>query len=806
MLTKEEQAKADRFMQSIASLSKDESGVLLTWLREKFKQNVFLLEDINGGKNSSVGGVIRKWLKIRHEMPVEQRDISTFSSPGEIVRLMPADQDVMISNRQEMLLDRKKSQFESWSHTFASGMTLTIPLSMFGAVSNSIGTTWCTGAMKDNRFEAYSLNSPLLIMRLPNGKMYQATFELEEGAFSGIVSMNGGENDSLPGDLEEFIEMGLTVKNATDEDLSEDEYEEFMTYFSDVIPMMAKNIVRGLKGEWDRVLNNMSRDRDEERPVLDESTIAEHLRDYVPVRVERSHNTAGMLHNVASRAPDASGEEKKEANVPPGSAGDLLSALDRRSFTDAIIELRSILSRKDDPERVDEVLREFGQKAPRSFLVEIVSGITSSSDFMSRNGSVLALFKALGPDQFGSFMADLWNSHSEHRKIANMVMFMMVDSELAGAYPTFIQEASKDIEDTENLNILDFGANRIEMARAEDISALPQHIQSLPWMDRQNRDAVRLGFLIDCFDHVRNEQSLPLPRILELASEYPIFTDGMRQYPSAVLRALFPNPDKIDERDYVSLVSKMFEIKEQSLEDDNTWSNSYDVIAAALVSRFPDTKFKDKNIRQACLTALCAMDRSATKMAPREHRWLFDAFAFRSLQVDDEAYCDSRIETNNIRRFGLMDFASAAYFLRSNDISEKEIHRIVQTSQLSSMVPHHTQETVGLVEQISEKLSANPASPVLMYEVPEDILEDFKKLQGVGKRQIDSGVESFRDAAKAFMKFHGDGDFEPSYLAAALDSAADNVSNQQRVFHSVTQKIEVAPENNPKDTMLSPVG
>lgn len=789
MLTKAEQAKADRALQSIASIEKDGDGSLLAWLRNGFESGVFLLEDINGGKNSSVGATIRKWLKVRHEMPVEQRSISAFSSPGEIVRFMPADNGVMISNRQDMLFDRQKGQFESWSHTFPSGMTLTIPLSMFGAVSNSIGTTWCTGAMKYNRFADYAEDSPLLIMRLPNGKVYQATFNLEPEEFSHLILMNGGDpGEYIEEALEHFIENGLTVKNSTDEDMSEADYNEFMRFFADVIPMMGKTIVAGLKDEWRVQLSNAEVDRDEDLPVLDEETVCEHLQNFVPFIVAPETSLNDSLVTV----PDAGNYKPAEPKYPDGAADDLLSAMERGSFVDAILELRVILSRSKEPERVDAVLQEFGQKVSRSFLFEILDGMNSSSDFMTKNGSVLALFKALGPDRFSAFMSDAWDDKHDRRKAANLIMFTMCDPELSAAYPKFLETMSKDISDPNQLNVLDFASHRVEMADVEDIAGLSERVLSLPWMNKTDRDAIRLGYLVDAIDRVREECPMTLEDILNTVSEYSVFSEGMKQYPDGVLHVLLPGHGKISEKDYVSFVSRMFEIKERNHFDDfNDWSDGYDVIASALVSKFESIDFKDSNIRLACLAALSSMDRSAVKLATREQRWIFDAFAFRHVETDDYSCDDPRLVTNSVRRFGLYDNHGAAFFLRENGIVDN-LSGLLSKSQLSSLVQHHDSKTVALIEKISAGVAADPAHRLLTQGIPKDLLPAFTELTDVGKRQIEAGMEGFRAASAAFSKFRGDESFEASTLSGALDDSVACIETQRRNFNFFVDNVKEA--------------
>ena len=281
--TKAEEARADRLMQSIASPGKGDAPQILAWLRDGWSRKVFLLEDISSGRNSSVGTAIGQWVRGRHALPTHQHEISAFRSPGDIVRAMPQSLvEPVISNRQDMLLDRSKAQIESWSHTFPSGMTLTVPFTAFAAVSASVGTTWCTGAMKDNRFEQYAEMTPLLIMRLPSGEMYQASFDASESGLTETVQADGGSAENLSSSLERFISNGLTVKNAMDENLTLDQYQGFMPFFQDVIPMLARYIDAAYGGEWERIVAAVSSDEDVNDDLeMDVSHLSQLLTDAV---------------------------------------------------------------------------------------------------------------------------------------------------------------------------------------------------------------------------------------------------------------------------------------------------------------------------------------------------------------------------------------------------------------------------------------------------------------------------------------------------------------------------------------------
>ncbi len=228
------------------------------------------------------------------------------------------------------------------------------------------------------------------------------------------------------------------------------------------------------------------------------------------------------------------------------------------------------------------------------------------------------------------------------------------------------------------------------------------------------------------------------------------------------------------------------------IDDFNDWSDGYDVIASALVSKFESIDFKDGNVRLACLAALSSMDRSAVKLATREQRWIFDAFAFRHVETDDfHSLIDPQLVTNSVRRFGLYDNQGAAFFLRENGIVDN-LGGLLSKSLLSSLVQHHDSKTVALIEKISAGVAADPAHRLLTQGIPKDLLPAFTELTDIGKRQIEAGMEGFRAASAAFSKFRGDESFEASTLSGALDDSVACIETQWRNFNLFVDNVKEA--------------
>lgn len=779
MLSKAEEAKADRLMQSIASIGKSDSPDILKWLREGWANKVFLLEDISSGRNSSVGTAIRNWLRGRSSLPADKQEIFAFRSPGDLVRAMPGSlAQPEISNRQDMLLDRNKAQLESWSHTFPSGMTLTVPFSMFAATAASIGTTWCTGAMKDNRFRQYAEMTPLLIMRLPSGEMYQASFDVAENGLTETVQADGGNAECLAGALERFISNGLTVKNAIDEDLTSDQYLKFMPFFQDVIPMLARYIERTYGGEWGRILEAIASDEDVDDDLeMDVSHLCQLLTDAVAGGEEEPDEDEEMMGpdddlvsapSLATSKPDVTVMPVRPVSADHPANLSALTDSSPKAVRDA---LRRILldcgpdGQSEHAEAID-ALRQFGSRVDTDFLLSVIDGFNYSdffSTFGEHNASIPALIESLGTDRFGDFMAEAWQRGGNFRKVAFSIMSGAADTRISKSYPRFFDGINiKEIDDGSQAQVIDLVAMRSEIVRAENASDLPDHIRNLPWMNEQDRNAVRLGYLIEGAERLREVGSFDIKNVIEIMREYSPITEEMKAFPEGMAR-LLSKDGTFSQADYIETVAVLFDFKERSFFDDHAeWTGANDALASTLIAKFEDIRFSDEKTRTACIAALAAMDRKAIRLAPREQRWLFEAFAFRGVESDpDDVFgLDETIKTTQTREVSIDEGQPGWEFMAANDVPAEEVDRIKMASRLSSFIPHPDSTVLSEIESVRFGV------------VPE------AEVHVLARRVYDTGMKQFHDATDAFSRAFAhiirSGEYQ-SVLGEAMEQSVKDV-------------------------------
>ncbi len=818
--TKAEEAKADRLMQSIASLGKDDAPQILAWLRDGWRRKVFLMEDISSGRNSSVGTAVGNWLRGRHALPAHQHEISAFRSPGDIVRAMPQTMvEPVISNRQDMLLDRSKAQLESWSHTFPSGMTLTVPFTAFAAVSASIGTTWCTGAMKENRFEQYAEMTPLLIMRLPSGEMYQASFDVAESGLTGTVQMDGGSAENLSGSLERFINNGLTVKNAMDEDLTPEQYQGFMPFFQDVIPMLARYIERAYGGEWERILEAVSPDEDVDDDLeMDVSHLCQLLTDSVVGGDEPEEDEAfapdggqapesdtpaartSVLAEAVTERLGAAGIGVR-ANVLAEAAMTRPLSADHSANMAAIFDsspavVRNALRRilldcgpAGQPEHAEaiETLHQFGSRADTAFLLEVIDGFNSSDFFTTfgeETGAISALVESMDTDRFGDLMAEAWQQSGNLRKVAFSIMSGLSDNRLVNSYSRFFDGIDmEETGDRSQAQVIDFVAMRSEMVQAGNASGLPEHIRGMPWMNDQDRDAVRLGYLIEGAERMRQTGQFGIRDVLGIMLEYSPITEGMKAFPDGMAR-LLTRDGTFSSADYIETVATLFDAKERSVFDDHIeWDGAYDAIASTLIAKFDDIRFPDTNTRTACIAALSAMDRKAVRLAPREQRWLFDAFAFRGVEADEMFGLDEKIKTSHTRGASIDDGKAAWEFMSANDVPSEDVDRARMASRLSSLIPHPDSAVLAEIESVR----SGSASEV--------------EVGALARRAYASGLEQFEEAKAAFSRASAhiirSGEYQ-SVLGEAMEQSVKDVNAASRLLTDGMRFVQDVTHDEPE--------
>ena len=154
------------------------------WLIHSYARNGFSLNDIEGGEQSSVAGILSSFLMCRKQLPSGERDINRYLTPEEVLSAVEpyiqAEKERHYMkllhhsrNPDEQVFLKNKARFESTVLLERDGFTVVIPLTEFASCWWGLGTSWCTAAENKNSFVHYDRRAPLIIIILPDGGKLQ---------------------------------------------------------------------------------------------------------------------------------------------------------------------------------------------------------------------------------------------------------------------------------------------------------------------------------------------------------------------------------------------------------------------------------------------------------------------------------------------------------------------------------------------------------------------------------------------------------------------------------------------------------
>jgi Domain of unknown function (DUF4116) len=150
----------------------------------------FKLEDLG-----RVDAALAAFERFKRKLPVEQRELSQFKS----LRMVEALVDPFVgaeakarlerdlssaTGREKRRLEELKARDESIIIQEQEGLpTIAVPMTEFASKWWGRGTKWCTASEKENAFENYHTDAPLIVIVCPDGEKFQAHVTKENFQF-----------------------------------------------------------------------------------------------------------------------------------------------------------------------------------------------------------------------------------------------------------------------------------------------------------------------------------------------------------------------------------------------------------------------------------------------------------------------------------------------------------------------------------------------------------------------------------------------------------------------------------------------
>lgn len=164
------------FMNDVIGSDPTTNGKYIRFLLDAFLDDSFLVEDIEGGNTSQIEKALSMFHKYRSKLPVEQRSLNKYKTPGDLWKAV-RHFDGQMTSREEKNIERDKAYAETKVILDRKdGFKIVVPLSMFAAKWWGRGTRWCTASETRNRFFQYSILAPLIVMIMPDGRKFQAWY------------------------------------------------------------------------------------------------------------------------------------------------------------------------------------------------------------------------------------------------------------------------------------------------------------------------------------------------------------------------------------------------------------------------------------------------------------------------------------------------------------------------------------------------------------------------------------------------------------------------------------------------------
>jgi Domain of unknown function (DUF4116) len=161
------------------------------WLVKTYIQDdQFKLEDLG-----RADAALAAFERFKRKLPVEQRELSRFKSLRELETLVDpfikAEARARLERDLSSATGREKRRLEEWKARDesiivqeAEGLpTIAVPMTEFASCWWGRGTKWCTAAEKNNMFETYHQDAPLIIIVCSDGAKFQAHVKKDDVQF-----------------------------------------------------------------------------------------------------------------------------------------------------------------------------------------------------------------------------------------------------------------------------------------------------------------------------------------------------------------------------------------------------------------------------------------------------------------------------------------------------------------------------------------------------------------------------------------------------------------------------------------------
>jgi hypothetical protein len=161
------------------------------WLVKTYiKDDQFKLEDLG-----RVDAALAAFERFKRKLPVEQRELSRFKSLRTLEELVDPfvkaeakarlERDLStVTGRELRRLEELKARDESIIIQEEEGLpTIAVPMTEFASCWWGRGTKWCTAAEKNNAFQEYNTDAPLVIIVCPDGAKFQMNVKKDDFQF-----------------------------------------------------------------------------------------------------------------------------------------------------------------------------------------------------------------------------------------------------------------------------------------------------------------------------------------------------------------------------------------------------------------------------------------------------------------------------------------------------------------------------------------------------------------------------------------------------------------------------------------------
>lgn len=789
MTSKAMEARADRAMQSIASMGGPDAPAILGWLRNQLAQKTILHEDVITGRKSTVGETVRSWLAVRKTLPVQQQSVEAFSSISEMRQAMPAEKDsILKSERQHLLTDRRKARLEARRIQFDSGAVVDIPLTAFAASIYGRGSKWCTGAISANAFDTYARQSPLFILRTPDNEMFQITVDCDPSEFERILLDNGGM--FMREALEQFIFLSMTIKNAQDGDLSEDEFNRFMPMANDLFSMIGKSFFAEIKPTWDRYADvvRMEQGDDAEELILNENDILDIMSSSVKT-ASPSNTRDAWVSYIPSYIPPPESErsrsERQPVPVPPALYDRIVAAFEsreRKAVEEAMSEYHSLVGvAGEDLKAVSMISKEITDAAIKDYL-QSTFDYERENDGHRRNfchkirGS--AKLEFLGAKRVGQFIKDKMNSGDE--SVRDFLKYSLSYYPIYGGGEIFAGLIEADA-----VNAMRYATLWAESdPTARDAEILPASITEQPWFKTDDASSIKMGIL--CHGAASSEFPFGVDEFIDLGNEEDhskTFLDiDMKAYPEALIQLLYG--EGLTKKEFLMDVANLEMLHDSDFRE-GTENELHEALASALckvIDKVPGMSGEDRMVAGLCLSAV---SKDGIEILERNDQWFAQAVYGRSMANQDEC-----VTFRPIRTFDARDGEATQRvldFLASNGATESERKTLEISSFLSSVIPYPSDDDLADIESMA-------AAGVF----PE---ESVRRLCDKGDSQIRSTCDRVRAAMATMSGYSSEPESTDGMLAVSdgylrLMAVKKNPTGVERTPSQLQSPIKRAPSES----------